>query len=101
VSANRQFYLYILASRRHGTPYIGVTSDLIRRVYEHRIKAVPGFTKRYRVDRLVFFEIFDDATSAITREKQVKKGRRDWKIALIEAENPDWRDLFKAVAQWA
>jgi len=74
VSANRQFYLYILASRRHGTLYIGVTSDLIRRVYEHRIKAVPGFTKRYRVDRLVYFEIFDDATSAITRESKSRNG---------------------------
>ena len=90
VSTSRQFYLYILASRRHGTLYVGVTNDLIRRVYEHRIKAVPGFTKQYRVDRLVYFEIFDDPVAAITREKQVKKWRRDWKIALIEAENPDW-----------
>jgi putative endonuclease len=95
VSTHRQFYFYVLASRRHGTLYIGVTNDLIRRVYEHRIKAVPGFTKRYAVDRLVYFEIFDDAASAITREKQVKKWRRDWKIALIEAENPDWQDLFE------
>ena len=98
---DKTFFVYMLASKRNGTLYIGVTSDLIRRVYEHRIKAVPGFTKRYRVDRLVYFEIFDDATSAITREKRVKKWRRDWKIALIEAENPDWRDLFEAVAQWA
>ncbi len=101
VSTNRPFYLYILASRRHGTLYIGVTCDLIRRVYEHRIKAVPGFTKKYSVDRLVYFEIFDDPVAAITREKQVKKWRRDWKIALIEAENPDWRDLFEGIAQWA
>jgi putative endonuclease len=101
VSVRRQFYLYILASRRHGTLYIGVTSDLIRRVYEHRIKAVPGFTKRYGIDRLVYFGIFNDPTSAITREKQVKKWRRDWKIALIDAKNPDWQDLFEGLAQWA
>ncbi len=101
VSTSRQFYLYILASRRHGTLYIGVTSDLVRRIYEHRIKAVPGFTRQYGIDRLVYFEIFDDPTSAIAREKQVKQWRRDWKVALIEAENPDWRDLFDGIAQWA
>ena len=84
MNTSRQFYLFIPASRRHGTLYIGVTGDLIRRVYEHCIKAVPGFTKRYGVDRLVYFEIFDDPTSAIAREKQLKKWRRDWKIALIE-----------------
>jgi putative endonuclease len=101
VSINRQFYLYILASRRNGTLYIGVTGDLIRRAYEHRIKAVPGFTKRYGVDRLVYFEIFDDPRSAITREKQLKKWQRDWKIALIEEKDPDWHDLFEGIAQWA
>jgi len=100
VSTGRQFYLYILASRRHGTLYLGVTSDLVRRVYEHRIKAVPGFTRRYDVDRLVNFEIFDDPTSAIEREKQLKKWRRDWKIALIEQKNPDWHDLFEEIAPW-
>jgi putative endonuclease len=92
---------YILASRRNGTLYIGVTSHLVRRAYEHRIKAVPGFTKQYDVDRLVYYEIFDDAISAIGREKQLKKWRRDWKIALIEEYNPDWRDFFDSIAQWA
>ena len=89
-----QYYVYILASRKHGTLYIGVTSDLIRRVYEHKIKIVPGFTTKYGVDKLIYFEIFDDPTSAITREKQLKKWRRDWKIALIEDKNPGWVDLF-------
>jgi len=101
VGAGRQFYPYILARRRHGTLYIGVTNDLVRRTYEHRIKAVPGFTKRYAVDRLVYYEIFDDPVSAITRENQMKKWRQDWKIALIEEQNPDWRDLFDSIAQWA
>jgi putative endonuclease len=98
VSPERQFYLYILASRRHGTLYIGVTGGLVRRAYEHRIKAVPGFTKRHGIDRLVHYEIFDDPISAITREKQLKKWRRDWKIALIEEKNPDRRDLFDSIA---
>jgi putative endonuclease len=89
-----QFYVYILASRKHGTLYIGITNDLIRRVYEHKTKVVPGFTTKYGVDKLVYFEIFDDRTSAITREKQLKKWRRDWKIELIEDKNSGWVDLF-------
>jgi len=78
------FYVYLLASKKHGTLHLGVTNDLVRRVYEHRTKAVPGFTKRYDVDKLVWFEIYDDVTSAMTREKELKKWRRDWKIRLIE-----------------
>jgi putative endonuclease len=101
VNTRRQFYLYILANRRHGALYVGVTSDLVRRAYEHHIKAVSGFTKRYDLDRLVYFEIFDDPTSAITREKQLKKWRRDWKIALIEEKNPDWHDLIDGIARWS
>jgi putative endonuclease len=89
-----QFRVYILASRKHGTLYIGITNDLIRRVYEHKTKVVPGFTTKYGVDKLVYFEIFDDRTSAITREKQLKKWRRDWKIELIEDKNSGWVDLF-------
>jgi len=77
--------------------YIGVTSNLIRRVYEHRTKAAPGFTKKYDVTRLVYFEIFDDAMSAIEREKELKKWRRDWKIRLIEEANPDWADLYEGL----
>jgi putative endonuclease len=88
----RQFYVYILASRKYGTLYIGVT-DLIRRVHEHRLKLVRGFSAKYGVAKLVYFEIFDDPTSAIMREKQLKKWRRDWKIELIENKNPGWVDL--------
>jgi putative endonuclease len=92
-----QYYVYLLASRRHGTLYLGVTNDLVRRVHEHKTKVVPGFTERYGVDRLVWFEIYDDRTTAIAREKAVKKWQRDWKIRLIEEQNPDWRDLYPAI----
>jgi putative endonuclease len=88
-----QFYVYILASRKHGTLYIGVTNDLVRRVYQHKSKTIRGFTKRYDVHILVYFEIFDDPASAITREKQLKKWNREWKIQLIENKNPGWVDL--------
>ena len=80
MSAERQFYVYILASRKHGTLYVGITNDLIRRVHEHKLKLVRGFSKKYGVNKLVYFEVFEDAISAITREKQLKKWRRDWKI---------------------
>jgi len=92
------YYVYILASRKHGTLYIGVTSDLVRRVYEYRTKAVPGFTTKYGVDKLVLFEIYDDAATAIAREKELKKWRRDWKTRLIEEQNPNWDDLFPGIA---
>jgi putative endonuclease len=93
------YYVYLLASGKHGTLYLGVTSDLVRRIYEHRTKAVPGFTSRYGVNRLFWFECYDDPLSAITREKQIKKWRRDWKIALIEQDNPDWLDLYNAITR--
>ena len=83
-------YVYLLASGKHRTLYLGVTNDLIRRVYEHKTKAKRRFTSRYGVNRLVWFEIYDDAVTAITREKEIKKWRRDWKAALIEEANPDW-----------
>ena len=89
----RQFYVSILASRKHGTLYIGITNDLIRRVHEHKLKLVRGFSARYGVSKLVYFEVFDDPTSAIAREKQLKKWHRDWKIELIESQNPGWVDL--------
>jgi putative endonuclease len=89
----KQFFVYILASRKHGTLYIGITNDLVRRVYEHKLKVVPGFTKKYGVDKLVYYEIFDDPVSAITREKQLKKWHREWKLRLIEGKNPEWVDL--------
>ena len=94
----RSFYVYILASRIGGTLYIGVTNDLIRRVAEHRQKQVKGFTKKYEVDRLVYFEQFDDAENAIGREKQLKKWNRAWKIRLIEEVNPNWDDLYSGIA---
>ena len=92
------YYVYILASRKYGTLYIGVTNDLVRRVYEHRTKAVPGFTTKYGVKKLVLFEIFDNAVTAIAREKELKKWRRDWKTRLIEEQNPNWDDLYPGIA---
>jgi putative endonuclease len=94
----RQFAVYILASRRNGTLYIGMTSDLVARVWQHKTKAVPSFTARYGCDRLVYFEMHDSAEAAIGREKQMKEWRRDWKIALIEGANPDWTDLYVGIA---
>ena len=88
------YYVYMLASRKQGTLYIGVTNDLIRRVYEHREGAVESFTKRYRVDRLVYFETHESIETAIVREKTLKHWKRDWKTDLIERDNPDWRDLY-------
>jgi putative endonuclease len=93
------FCVYLLASRRHGTLYLGITNDLIRRVHEHKSRNIPGFTARYEVDRLVWFEVYDDPSGAIAREKQLKKWRRDWKIRLIEEQNPDWRDLYLALCR--
>ncbi|MGJ4926044.1 GIY-YIG nuclease family protein [Bradyrhizobium sp. HKCCYLS2038] len=93
------YYVYLLASKKHGTLYLGVTNDLVRRVYEHRSKAVPSFTSRYDVGKLVWFEIYDDAITAITREKELKKWRRDWKIRLIEEQNPNWDDLYPGLCR--
>jgi putative endonuclease len=94
----RSFYVYILASRIGGTLYIGVTNDLVRRVGEHKLKIAKGFTKRYGVHKLVYFEQFDDAENAIRREKQLKKYNRAWKIRLIEQFNPNWDDLYSGIA---
>jgi putative endonuclease len=91
-------YVYLLASAKHGTLYVGVTNDLIRRVYQHRTHAARGFTSRYRVHRLVWFESYDDPLTAITREKEIKKWRRDWKVNLIEASNPEWADLYEKIS---
>jgi putative endonuclease len=92
------YYVYLLASKKHGTLYLGVTRDIVRRSYEHRTKAVDGFTSRYGVDKLVWFEIYDDAATAIAREKELKKWRRDWKIRLIEEQNPGWVDLYPSIS---
>jgi len=86
--------VYILSNRKNGTLYIGVTSDLIKRIYEHKSHAVEGFTKRYGVDKLVYYELHNSIEEAILREKQLKKWRRAWKIELIESFNPEWKDLY-------
>ncbi len=91
---NDPSYVYILASKRNGTLYIGVTSDLLKRVYEHKKDLVKGFTKKYKVHDLVLYEIFGDIESAILREKQLKKWNRAWKVRLIEEDNPRWKDFY-------
>ena len=91
------FCVYLLASRRHGTLYLGITGDLPGRIHQHKTKAASGFTSKYGVDRLVWFETDDDPTAAIAREKALKRWRRDWKICLIEEQNPEWRDLFSTI----
>jgi putative endonuclease len=93
----KQPCIYILASQRNGTLYIGVTSDLCKRVWEHSSDLVEGFTSKYGVHRLVYYEMHGDMASAITREKQLKKWRRNWKLRLIEERNPEWRDLMEDI----
>ncbi|MEP0827974.1 MAG: GIY-YIG nuclease family protein [bacterium] len=92
---NRAYYIYILTNKKNGTLYIGVTNNLLRRIYEYKSAAIDGFTKKYGLKRLVYFEIIEDAAAAIAREKQLKWWRRSWKIDLIEKFNPDWRDLYE------
>jgi putative endonuclease len=87
------FFVYMLASKRNGTLYVGVTNNLVRRIAEHKAKLVPGFTRKYGVDLLVYFEAFDSILEARAREHAMKRWRRAWKIELIEKLNPDWRDL--------
>jgi putative endonuclease len=91
------FYIYILSSQTRGTLYIGVTSDLCKRIYEHRNGLVEGFTKKYGVHRLVYYEIAKDARTALSREKQLKKWNRAWKFKLIEENNPEWTDLYDSL----
>ena len=90
-------YVYIMASKKNGAVYIGVTSDLVRRVWEHKEGAVEGFTKTHAAKLLVHFEAFDDIKSAIVREKQLKKWNREWKLHLIEKHNPNWNDLYTSI----
>ena len=92
------FYVYLLSSKPQGTLYVGMTNDLVRRVWEHKIKAVPGFTPKYGVDRLVWFEAHETLESAFGREKLIKKWRRAWKIELIEEDNPHWSDLYQSLS---
>src|SRR5262245_45012699 len=99
MSTEKCYWVYILASRIGGTLYIGVTNNLVRRVYEHRTDLVEGFTKQYGVHRLVYFEQYDSIEQAILREKRLKKWNRAWKIQLIEENNPNWDDLYPRIAQ--
>ncbi|MBI5682783.1 MAG: GIY-YIG nuclease family protein [Deltaproteobacteria bacterium] len=93
----KYYYVYILASQRNGTLYIGITSDLIKRVWEHKNKFVDGFTKEYNVNKLVYYEQYNDPENAIKREKRLKKYNRKWKLNLIEEVNPDWKDLYEEI----
>jgi putative endonuclease len=91
---NKEYYIYILASKKNGTLYVGVSSDLVKRIYEHKNNLVDGFTKTYSVHDLVYYESTQDVNAAIIREKQLKKWKREWKINLIEKDNPEWIDLY-------
>lgn len=93
----KSYYVYMMASARNGTLYIGVTNDIGRRAWEHREGLIEGFTKKYGVKLLVWFEAFEDARSAIQRENRLKKWKRRWKLELIEKTNPDWRDLYETL----
>ena len=96
---DHSYAVYILASKRNGTLYVGVTNDLVRRIQEHREGLVPGFTKRHRVKLLVYFEIHCDIEAAIGREKRIKRWLRKWKLELVEQQNPQWRDLWVELTQ--
>jgi putative endonuclease len=97
MSFSKNYYVYILASKKIGTLYIGVTSDLVKRVYEHKHNLVEGFTQKYNVHNLVYYETTQNIESAITREKQLKKWNRKWKLELIEKQNPSWKDLYEEI----
>jgi putative endonuclease len=90
----QQYFVYILASRKNGTLYVGVTSDLVRRVHEHKHDLIGGFTKAHQIHRLVYYETTDDVAIAIKREKQLKRWRRDWKLELVARVNPEWKDIY-------
>ena len=91
---NMSYFVYILASKRNGTLYIGITNNLIKRIYEHKQKQVEGFTKKYNINKLVYFEEYNSPKEAIAREKRLKKWNRSWKLKLIEGKNPNWKDLY-------
>ena len=91
------YFVYLITNKRYGTLYVGVTRDLVKRIYEHRSKFVEGFTKRHDLRRLVWYEAHEDVTAAIAREKLIKKWHRDWKINLIQAMNPEWNDLYDTI----
>lgn len=90
-------YVYILSSKKNGTLYLGVTSNIVKRIYEHKNDLVDGFTNKYKVHKLVYYEVFNTIQEAIRREKVLKKWNRKWKLKLIEKENPDWDDLYESI----
>ena len=94
---NKIFYVYILASKRNGTLYVGVTSNLVKRIWEHKNNLAEGFSKRYRIHDLVWYEMHETMDSAIQREKRIKEWKRAWKLELIEKTNPDWQDLYHTI----
>ena len=91
------YYVYILTNKKNGTLYIGITNDLLRRIYEHKNKLTPGFTHHYSLHKLVYFETFDEVKEAILKEKQMKKWKREWKLNKINEFNPDWNDLYESI----
>ena len=93
----KQGFVYILASKSHGVLYIGVTSNIVKRVWEHKQNTIEGFTKKYNVKQLVYYEVTESIESAIVREKQLKKWNRAWKVRLIESVNPEWKDLYSSI----
>ena len=95
---DKQFYVYILASKRNGTLYTGMSSNLTQRVWQHKNNSVEGFTDKYNVKKLVYYEVYENAESAITRERQIKKWRRKWKLRLIEEQNPNWEELYNSIS---
>ena len=97
LSVKKQFYVYIMASKRNATLYVGITSNLVQRVWQHREGQVQGFTDKYGVKILVYFEVHETGESAIAREKQIKKWNRVWKLRLIERNNPEWQDLYDSI----
>jgi len=97
IDMEKQYFIYILTNKRHIVLYTGVTSDLQKRVYQHRMKLVAGFTSRYNVGKLVFYEVADNTVAAISREKQIKGGSRTKKIDLINSMNPQWQDLYESL----
>jgi len=96
---SKSHFTYILANKHRGTMYTGVTNDLVRRIYEHKEGVVPGFTEKYSVKRLVYFEVHSSIEVAIKREKKIKKWKRLWKFELIEKDNPDWNDLYPTILE--
>jgi putative endonuclease len=95
----KNFYVYILCSKQNGTLYTGVTSNLVKRVYEHKNNLADGFTRKYYVHLLIWYEVHQTAESAITREKQIKTWKRSWKLKLIEEHNPEWNDLYESICK--